>query len=51
MVKRSPHELQRHRRASSCDAAAEGADPFEAVVAEVEGAGVLLLELEELVDD
>jgi hypothetical protein len=51
-VKRSPHEFQRHTRLSSWDVeveAAAGADAEaddEVVVAEVEAAGVLPLELE-----
>ena len=54
MVKRSPQEFQRQTRLSSADAdAVEEADSLEAldaVVAVVDGAGVLLSELEELDD-
>ena len=50
-MKRSPHAFHRHTSESSADAGAgAGADPLEpldAVVAVVDGAGVLPLELDE----
>jgi hypothetical protein len=49
VVKRSPHVFQRQTSESSCAEAAE-ADPLDAVVAVVDGAGVLSLEFDELDD-
>lgn len=52
-MNRSPHEFQRQTRLSSlADAAAtfDPLEPLEAVVAVVDGAGVLPFELEELDD-
>jgi hypothetical protein len=54
-VKRSPHEFQRQTNESSAAAAAAEAvadalEPLDAVVAVVDGAGVLLFELDELDD-
>jgi hypothetical protein len=52
-VKRSPHAFQRQTRESSAaaaDVAADPLEPFDAVVAVVDGAGVLPFEFEELDD-
>lgn len=52
-MKRSPHEFQRQMRESSAAEAVatpDALDPLDAVVAVVDGAGVLPFEFEELDD-